>query len=159
MTISSIHAGRQRAAWLLATLLLLPLVGCGQRVGSVSGKVLYKGQPLKGGNVTFLGQPGKDPNSAASAIKEDGSYRIDRIAAGPVKVVVETKSLLGPGGGGGPPSGPPKDAKFPEGYPGTDFKGMAARYVKIPDNYANPEQTDLKYEVKPGDQDITIELK
>jgi hypothetical protein len=164
MTLLSRHVRRHRAAVILAAGFLLCLVGCSPSTGSVSGKVLLNGQPLKGGDIAFIGQPGRDLGSASTKINEDGTSKIVKIATGPVKITVDTKSLIGNPAGSGYPgsggiSGPPKGTKFPEGHEPPDFAAMKARYVKIPDKYANSEQTDLTFEVKHGAQEYTIELK
>src|SRR5690348_7041174 len=65
---------------LLAPALLL--AGCAGQ-GQVSGKVKYKGQPLPVGTITFY--DGKN-NAVSSAIAQDGSYSVEKVAAGPVKV-------------------------------------------------------------------------
>src|SRR4051794_22586118 len=81
--------------WGLFLLLLTPLglSGCGAS-GSVSGKVSYKGTMLKGGTVTFHSPMGKA--SAVAQIGEDGSYTIEKVPAGDVKICVDTK-MLDPG--------------------------------------------------------------
>jgi hypothetical protein len=147
-------------AWLVALLCCLALcltaTGCGSK-GSVSGKVLYKGEPLGGGSVLFVpqGQP-----SISTRINADGVYTIDNIAAGPVKISVETKSAQP---GKGPPRGLPKPP------PGAVPKDAASiynpapasngKYVVIPDNYSDPEKSELTYTVVGGSQTHNIDLK
>jgi hypothetical protein len=106
-----------------------------------------------------------------SPIEEDGSYTIRNIAAGKVKITVETDSAR-----------PPLDkadkaAKGPKGPRGgrvsQDFLKQnlekmnpqmadperAKRYVQIPPNYREPDKTNLSYEVKGGKQEHDIDLK
>jgi hypothetical protein len=71
-------------------LLSLWVAGCGKSSSSVSGKVAYKGQPVKGGIVTFFGNNNWTGNSA---ISEDGSYSIAQVPKGTVQITVDTKSL------------------------------------------------------------------
>ncbi len=71
--VSLARLGRWGA--LLVLLVPLGMSGCGG-TGSVSGKVSYKGQLLKGGNVTFISSEGKPTVSAS--IQEDGSYTFPR---------------------------------------------------------------------------------
>ena len=135
----------------------LTATGCGSS-GSVSGKITYKGEPLGGGKVVFNSTEGKP--SASASIEPDGHYSIDKIAAGAVKITVETKSaqpVKGPPGGmpTPPPGAFPKDA--PSMYnPASQPKG---KYVPIPENYADPEKSGLTYTVVAGAQPHDIELK
>lgn len=163
--------------------LLFGLAGCGPATGKISGKVTYKGKPLKGGTVTMFPESGRGP-TFASGIEEDGSYSIPNIRTGKYKVVVETKSLkgtssdsqygsspygkgFGPKGAGGP-KGPIKNAP----PPGVDIPGeykMAnpaemneaarlKRYIEIPENYGKEATTPLTVEVVGGDQTHDINL-
>src|SRR5260370_42095195 len=56
----------------------------------VSGKVLYKGQPLPGGSVMFFATQAEHVNSAT--IDENGNYKIDG-AIGEVKISVDNRNL------------------------------------------------------------------
>ena len=58
-----------------SAILSLILAGCGERVkmGRVSGKVTYKGQPVPNGAITFLPSPSGPP--ATGAI-ENGTYTL-----------------------------------------------------------------------------------
>src|SRR5262249_26957060 len=96
---------------LVCVVLFLPalaLAGCGPRVGTVSGKVTYKDGPLPSGPLTFIGGKGDKPQW--SALAADGSYQVNNVPVGNVKVTVETTppmSLPGVGAGGmKPPSVP-----------------------------------------------------
>jgi hypothetical protein len=168
----------KRWALLLSFLIMLFAVGCGRKTGTVTGTVTIDGEPLKGGNVTFARNDGQ--TTMSGTINEDGSYKVENVPVGTVKVCVETKSMnpalasggvnrpgARPGGGmGGPPPGvahenkPPEGAKVSEHYvPRTQGdNSTVARYVAIPDHYADPTTTDLTYEVKRGPQDHPITL-
>jgi hypothetical protein len=153
-----------------AVAILLP--GCSRPVGTVSGKVTYQGKPLKGGSVGFVSSEGR--LSFASGIKEDGTYSVPNIAGGSYKVTVETSSLKPEEVKGAMPGATtapvlPKGTKLgpaPENAPAgfSDPAAMAAgankrKYVAIPDNYANPDQSGLTYEFKGGSETYDIELK
>jgi hypothetical protein len=116
----------------------------------VSGKVIYNDAPLKGGNVTFVGS---DKQTYMAEIHEDGSYAIEKLSPGEVKIAVETNSLR-------PPNPnvlknrPPADAK----YTPPDYEARAKRYVPIPTRYSDAEQSGLTYSVKTGKQEYDIKL-
>jgi hypothetical protein len=165
---------------LLVAVALVAAAGCGPSMAKLSGKVTYKGSPLKGGTVTFI--PEGSGETFSTKIQEDGSYAFDHIRTGKYKVCVETTSVRGGGGsGGGPGAGaayggkqsssqdrskiknaPPPDANVPEGYrtanPFTDPAEAAKRYAPIPPDYADKTKTKLTYEVKGGVQEHDIPL-
>jgi len=136
---------------MLALVVALGALGCGARTASVSGQVSYKGTPLKGGNVTFLGA---DQKSVLSPISEDGRYTLDKVAVGPAKIGVETDSLaqIAKRPKYGPPAGASGDYKPPD--PG-DAK---RRYVPIPKKYADPETSGLTVTVTAGKMNHNIDL-
>jgi hypothetical protein len=146
-----------------ASFLVLPcgllLAGCGGSQGTVSGKVSYKGQPLKGGTVSIIPKAG---GVVSAPIKEDGSYTISHVPPGPARVTVETRSLrpMPKRAMPGPYAKMPKDA-IPEGVkvPGVTSQGDPNRYVAIPDQYADPEKSGLSLDVQRGSQPHDIDLK
>jgi hypothetical protein len=152
----------------LGSMVALASAGCGGgAAATVSGKVLYKGAPLKGGNVTFVSTEGK--TSISAAIKEDGSYQLANVPVGAVKICVETESLRsqvtrsmskGPGTSGVPPSyKAPPGASEQTGYKPPEPQDTSSRYVQIPPQYAKADTTDLTYTVKSGSQSHDVELK
>ena len=70
----------------LASSCLLSL-SCGSS-GTVSGKVTYNGQAVPGGVVVFVADGTRGTMSAT--IGEDGSYRVENVPSGPVKIAVKT---------------------------------------------------------------------
>src|SRR5437016_5633865 len=84
---------RRSGGFVVLLVLAASFAGCAKPTGSVAGKVTYKGNPLKGGHVIFLKADGQ---SEWADIGEDGTYHVDKILAGPVKVGVETSSLRPP---------------------------------------------------------------
>jgi hypothetical protein len=138
-------------------ILFLPcglLAGCGGSKGTVSGKVSYKDQPLKGGNVSIISKSG---GVMSSPIEEDGSYKISKVPPGPATITVETKSLrpVSQKALPGPYAKAPKDALPPN----LTSQGDAKRYVPIPEQYADPEKSGLSLDVKSGSQTHNIDLK
>src|SRR4051812_22653135 len=114
----------------LALVPILAAAGCGGSRVTVSGKVSYKGTPLKGGNVVFNSLEGKESRSAP--IAEDGTYRIEKCPVGKVKITVETESLKRVGtSGGARKNQPPPGANVPADYTPPDFDDKSKRYVPI----------------------------
>jgi hypothetical protein len=139
----------------------------------VSGKVTYKGQPLKGGYVAFINTSGGQTFSAP--IQEDGSYQIPKITGGSYKVTVETESLKPQGDVKSIPfkskvskEGPPKENLPPKlnlpgnpadyGYKMATPGGQLDRYVAIPRKYADADQSGLQYDFRGGNQTYNIDL-
>lgn len=160
------------AGGLFAAFLLLS--GCGKSVGTVSGKVSYKGKTIKGGSVALVNSEGK--SVVGSDITEEGTYKFENVAAGDYKVLVDTSRLapvlmMGAGMMGGKaaplPKGagaPPEGVTIPEGYKGSNPADIASasnakRYTEIPPNYRDAAKTDLTMKVVAGDQTQDITLK
>lgn len=139
---------------LLVALAALAATGCGG-TGSVTGKVNYNGTALKGGNVTFVAGAGS--HSETASIQEDGTYSIPQIDAGPVTICVETASLNPAMKARAPHYSPPAGQKAPEGLGGSS-EDAAKRFTEIPNDYADPAKSKLKYTVKGGTQTYNIEL-
>jgi hypothetical protein len=106
----------------------------------VSGRVLFKGQPLPGGKVSFVAEDGF---SSAGVIDENGNYSV-KAPTGPSRISVDNR-MLDPRSaisnmasaqkGAGPRPGGPE----PEKPKGT--------YVQIPSKYYLTDQSGLTYEV------------
>lgn len=141
---------------LLLSCVLLP-TGCGSSQGTVSGKVSYKGQPLKGGTVGLFPATG---GGQTAQIQEDGSYTFTKVSTGPAKLSVETKSIkpMTQQAMQGPYAKMPKDA-IPPGGKSPFSQGDATKYVPIPEQYGNPETSELTYTVVGGKQEHPIDLK
>src|SRR5262249_22752825 len=132
----------------LAFLALISAAGCGKALGSVTGKVYYKNEPLKGGTVVFVTADGQ--TGGGSEITEDGSYSIADLPPGDVRIAVETRSLrpnrFRAREGSAMPQNAPPEAGAYRGHATTD------RYVAIPDRYAEIESSELTYTVIAGKQ-------
>jgi len=132
----------------------LTSAGCGgAATATVTGKVSSNGVALKGGNVTFLSTEGK--RTVTGPINEDGTYKLEKVPVGKVKILVETESL-NPATKPKVQYGPPKDQVMPGGYAPPNFEEMAKRYRKIPEAYAKEEMTPLEYTVTSGSQEYDI---
>src|SRR5262249_25514108 len=129
----------------LLVLLLAVMAGCSPRKGKVSGRVLYNGQPLPGGVVTFR-PPHPKPNSARAEIAEQGNYSAPT-PVGDVQVSVDNRELdprPSMPSGGLPAGLPPEVAKklasvgAAKAEPKSAESGPprpSGRYKKIPEKY------------------------
>jgi hypothetical protein len=141
----------------LSLWLLTLIVGCGGNphapdLAEVSGKVLFQGQPLPGGQVSFVAVRGGFASSGT--IDENGSYQI-KAPVGEVNIGVDNSMLQ-------PPSGrkkAPKQLSHPK-PPGATVadQTVKGRWLKIPYEYADPGKSGLRYTVTSGSQthDITL---
>jgi len=146
--------------------LLILATGCpgGQKksidMAEVSGKVMFGGQPLPGGRITFISKDSPQFTGGGN-INENGEYKVEA-PVGDVKVTVDNQ-MLAPGGGAGGKGGKGPDA--PAIKPGLKRPGSEApisekgHYVPIPAKYANSEETPLTFKINKGSQTIQIDLK
>lgn len=177
--LSVMHAGGRIPGGfvLLSGMLLLTQAGCGVvRTAEVSGKVIYKGNPLPGGTVVFW--PVGRGNPATSSIAEDGRYWV-RVPVGEVKISVNNEALRpkekdgaaakgAKGAGKGKPKTPPGMIMSPQEMMRKGAQGKmpepdepeapAGKYVPIPARFSDPEKSGLTYTVKSGAQEYDIRL-
>jgi hypothetical protein len=122
----------------LLAMVMLPLAGCGPAVGELSGTVVYSGKPLTYGIITAVDTDGNYYNGK---INPDGTYKIDRVPTGTVKVFINNK--LAPQARGIPGRGGP----------------APAGWFEIPEKYGNPDRTDLTFHVLSGANTFNITLR
>lgn len=132
---------------------LIVAAGCGGggSKATLSGKVLYKGQPVTGGSMILHYANSGYPVT----IDPDGSYAVNQLPLGEVTATVDTENLNPKkptyGGGKGKTTGSPAPAGATQVSGGT--------YVKVPTKYAKMATSDLKLTIKGGRQEHTFELK
>jgi hypothetical protein len=151
---------------LLSILVLALAAGCGPRSrtpAKIAGKVTYKGQPVKAGNITFHTNDGDYP----STLNADGGYEITDVAAGPATVTIETESAnpdkktptYGGQAGRSPAMDPSKMAGgAPAGVGGPSKEELAARYVKIPPKFKDATTSGLTVTLVAGRQTQNFDL-
>jgi hypothetical protein len=143
---------------LIAALFLGLAAGCSrnpQAPAKISGRVLYNGNPVPGGTITFHSE-GK--GSYSRELAEDGTYELADIPTGTLTVTVDTEQLN------------PK--KKPPDYGGMGNKMYAERvaaeqkmgrtiapkgesrekYVKIPLKYSSSKTSPLTVDIQSGRQ-------
>jgi hypothetical protein len=141
----------------LAVGLLVLVTGCPNKKravehAEVTGKVLFRGQPLPGGEVTFVTTQGAFASSAT--VDEHGNYKISS-PVGDVKISVNNRAL-GAGRGRGP--GAPAKKQHPRPPGSGEPAEPKGRYVDIPSKYYDPGESGLTYTVVPGSQTFDIKL-
>jgi len=159
----------------LGMALLFPvLAGCASGTGKVSGKVTYKGQPVRGGLILF--RPA-DPalNAVTVELDAEGGYSAV-LPTGDVTVSIDNRDLEPkPVFGGGVPANiplPPEvraklgkaKAATPAPPPDKPVESADAprrpsgRYVPIPEKYYMLETSGLKFTVNGKGQTQDFEL-
>jgi hypothetical protein len=113
----------------------------------VSGKVLYRGQPLPGGKVTFVTVQGGFAHNGT--IDENGNYKISA-PVGDVLVSVDNRMLRTQKKGAKEHVLKRPGAEQPQALKGT--------YVALPAKYSTPSSSGLTYKVQPGPQTHDIRL-
>jgi hypothetical protein len=150
------------ALGLLAALLPL-LPGCAQGsgregIGTVWGKVIFKGEPLPGGTIHFIHSK---TSKTSLWIQSNGTYS-GEIPVGAAKVAIETESV----------KYTDRDTmlkKWRERNPGLAGKKQRSLdlpadlprlvYTPIPDRYSDPDKSGLTYEVTEGAQRHDFEIE
>jgi hypothetical protein len=145
---------------LVLTLSAALLIGCGDasrpKLGKVSGKVTYNGQPVTKGVVSFVpsGGPGAQTGQGATGeIGPDGSYTLTTFENGDGAVLGEHTVLV--------IAREEDPAIKGHGMPIPDAKGqMKIKPAKllVPEKYATPATSPLHYTVQEGSHRYTIEL-
>lgn len=143
------------------------LLGCGQKrnpnaPANVTGKVTYKGSPVKGGNLTFHPSGG---GVYSFTIRPDGTYSATDMPDGEMAVTINTESLNpakkekqrvygeGKGGDGKPlPVPSPDFIKSKLQKPPPDQPVTQPEYVKIPAKYADKTKSGLTVTLSSGNQ-------
>ncbi len=140
--------------WLLAL-----AIGCGGGTGrphvdtaEVSGKVLYNGKPLPGGQVTFTAK--EVEYTSGATIEENGDYKIQGPIGHEAKISVDNRSLSATKGKF---ANARKGAGRPPGA--EEAPPLKGTYKPIPTKYYTPETSGLSYPVTSGAQTHNIELK
>lgn len=147
--------------FLASVITTIALAGCSESPrGRLHGKVTYQGQALPDVMVVFLAS---DNQTHPVALKADGTYEVDGVAYGPVKVSVQQT-------GPRPAVKADPDLRRP-GQNKTGVKDEKASFrpdppeepvatgVRIPANYGDPEKSGLGFELKSADQEWSTDLK
>jgi hypothetical protein len=154
-------------AFSIGLVAVLALTGCGAKTTKAKGKVTSGGKPLVWGSVTLVDDTGLFHQGH---IGLDGTYEIDKVPVGKVKIGVfspnpEEKgrnrgggaaATAGGGKGGAPDPNDPR-AKFKSEPPPEPPKPPPGTWFPISDRYTDPNSSGLSGEVQPG-KDLNIDL-
>jgi hypothetical protein len=137
--------------WALAAAgLLLGSTGCGKGISNVSGKVSLEGKPVLFGTVEMVGD---DNRLHQAVIQPDGSYTIEGVPYGQVRVMVQSPdpvAVFTP-----PVNLGPERTKLLPPRPKIDNKGWFA----IPEDYGFAGKSGLSLTVEQANTTYNIELK
>lgn len=113
--------------------------GCGPATkpqGKIRGKVTFQGKPLDAGEVNFFQ---KSTGTAVTApLDNEGRFTV----TSPMDTGTYNVSIV-----------PPRPKQLP---PGTPPETLAP--FPVPQKYLDPVQSDINKEIKPGDNDLEIEI-
>jgi len=136
--------------------------GCGGGSTKVTGSVTYQGKPVVWGSVTLMDERGQYHQGP---IGLDGTYSIDGVPAGRVKIGVFSPKPDDPPPAEAAKTGPkkmgtpgPEDprAKFKQ-TPNNVPRPSPGQWFPIPERYGDPTSSDLSGEVRSGQPlDINI---
>lgn len=134
--------------WLVVTPvlgLLFLSAGCARTV-SLEGKVTYKGKPVTFGSVTVLGE---DESAYSGVIERDGTYRVDGIQPGKVRVGITSRD---PSKGGRHAALPGEETNR-QSRKSVDARKQAAKeWFPIPKKLENPVASGLELTLDSGRQ-------
>jgi len=115
---------------------VVALLGCSNKkpVGSISGKVTYKGNPVTTGSINFYAA--ERGMAAEAKMDASGNFSIKELEVGTYKVYISppVPEQL-------PPGTPPKKEKF-----------------EVPAKYQDPARSTITKDVKAGPNDIPVDI-
>ena len=146
-----------------AALVAVALAGCSDVPrGRLHGTVTFQGKPLTATTVIFLAS---DNKTHPVKLKSDGTYEVNGVALGAIKVSVQqdlptvaAKAEAPRSGTWGQAKGNVVDEKAGKAPPAprTNEKGSGRQ---LPASYASAEKSGLSFELTGADQDWSVDLK
>jgi hypothetical protein len=133
--------GRAACSILVAGLALL-VTGCGaSNEATVKGKVVANGQPVTGGSLTFSPMGSTGAEAAIGTVNADGTFSLSAHSAEGASLGKHRVLYTAP-----PPDVP------------ADWTGQGLPPGVKPSPYANLVPKEGEVELKPGDNEVTVEL-
>jgi hypothetical protein len=139
---------------LVAVAILLNLnLGCGPGIGQLTGKVTVGGKPVVLGTVSAIGSDGV---ARYGQIQPDGTYKIEGIPGGEVKIVVVSPNPADMGNRRS--AGKGEDARAAQAGDTPVSPELAKQWIAVPAEAGDPAKTKLKTTVGKGTNTFNIEL-
>ena len=142
----------------LAPLMMLLVIGCSPKSSvpksNIHGKVTYKNAPVGGGIMTFY----SENSTTTCGLNPDGTYAIQGVPLGAIKVGIETESIKEQGYKAPPNMPKEMKDKMKDEMAKQNTASGGPVYVPIPKKYANKNTTTLTCEVKDGKQELNFDL-
>jgi hypothetical protein len=135
---------------LLLAAVLVWFVWLGPKDAQVRGQVTLDEVPLSQAEVAFVGEGEQNQAPVVAMTNADGEYKLighqaAGIRPGPYKVTVSKLAL--------------KDGTLPKGEELDVAREKGLLRNMVPEAYADPEQTPLRYEIRSGQNTVNIPLK
>ena len=122
----------------------------------LNGRVTLDGKPLELGMVLFLPQSDVAGNGGVTAqISKEGTYSVNNVPIGSVRVVVKTSHLKGMIMAG--KMAPQKSAQPVKGMSAPT--GVPSTILLAPADYEDPAKTPIKITVEKGIKTFDVEMK
>jgi hypothetical protein len=143
--------------------LSLAVAGCGgggTKEATLTGKVTYKDQPVKGGTVRVVPADGNLKEAVQGNISPEGNYSVaipSALKDKDVKILVETESVKQQSAGYRMPANVPAEFKG-QVNPQAGAPPGGFEYVQIPAKYNDPKGTPLTAKIKGGKQTENLAL-
>lgn len=157
---------RQACFLPLALLLALGCSSNSQTPARVSGKVVYNGQPVSAGTISFHRIGAEQAGAYTFPLQADGAFSGTGMPAEEMVVTVETESAnpkhvaptySQPGQKGGNSPTAEYDRMMRE-KGNAPIAGNPGEYVKIPQQYGDKSTSPLRQPLKNGKNELTITL-
>jgi hypothetical protein len=134
--------------WLLVTIVVAAVTGCGAQTGDISGTVSLEGQKLPSGRIVFLCEGGDKPVLMSSI--RDGFYSVNEAPIGSARVTVETFEIT--------TTRVPNMISSPTPPDQQEEGAVGAAYMKIPARYKARTTSGLTHDVVSGNQSRDFDL-
>lgn len=138
---------QRKSAWSL--ILLSAAFGCGPGYGDLEGKVTLDDKPVRSGSVQAFGSDGLVKQSL---IQDDGSYSIQKVIAGQVKIAVSSPD--------------PDDMKLKRRDKGPKVEQITeividrSKWFPVHTDYGDAQKSGVTFQVKAGQKNpFDIKLK
>jgi hypothetical protein len=141
----------------LALMIPLLIIGCGPAVIDVTGTVSFNGKPVVYGTVVVIGSDGIPKNAT---IAPDGTFRLEGIKPGPVRIAVTSPKPPGLKRSGEKTKADDDglDGRRPADANDSVDPKVRDGWMELPDRYGFPDTSGLETEIEKG-KELNLDLK